>query len=272
VYVGGGNVVLKGTVGKNINARGGSISLEGLAHGNVDIAGNAVSVAAPVEGNARIIAETLSITPAASFKGSVDYWTRSGTANFGDTLAGGQKAVFHPEFQRLVHEPKKGMAAFFVAMGGVFTLLSLLSAAVYILLLVFFTKTFFGEAAKYLQRKPWKSFGIGLLFLILMPVLIVMLFLTLVGIPLAFLAIAMYVFTLFFSVPLTAMIVAKWIESTYKQKWNKPFFFGVSFGLFIILKLLGFIPILGWIAKGILIMMGLGALLATKTMKLKKIV
>lgn len=67
------------------------------------------------------------------------------------------------------------------------------------------------------------------------------------------------------------MTAARWMELT--RKWNlRPLAsFGVSAGMFLILKLLTFIPLLGWSLKAVFVLCALGALLTTKAAKWKKV-
>ncbi|MDD4319906.1 MAG: polymer-forming cytoskeletal protein [Candidatus Peribacteraceae bacterium] len=268
-YVSGGQVVVRGTVNRNIKANGGSVILEGIAHGNVDLQGESVTVSGPVEGDTTIVARNLTVAEGASFRGSVDYWTPSPT-EFGDALAAGQGATYRPDLAKQFGRAET--RGFAVALLGAFAVYSLLSAALVLALLVFFTKTIFTDAAKYVRRRPGMSFLLGLAYVAVVPLAIVLLLVTVIGIPLALLLLAAYAFTFVFIVPVASLVAAKWIELTYEKEWSRLALFGVSIGVFILLRLIGIIPVVGWIAKGIVVLLALGALLVVKMNRLKKII
>lgn len=267
----GGNLILRGTVGKNLSIDGSAVSLEGIFHGDVTVHAHAVTIAGPVEGNATIIADTITLVHGAAFRGSVDYWSAEPT-DFGVGLAEGQTATFHPEYAELSHGQRVALTGgFLAAVVGTFALFKLLSAALIIGLLVYITKTFFVDSAKYLRRHPGMSFLTGLGFFLLVPLAVLLLLITVFGIPLALLLLASYIFTLVFSVPTSAVVLARWAELHFKKTWNRWKVFGISFGIFIVLKLLTFLPVIGWVVKGVTVLCVLGALLMVKWVKLKRI-
>lgn len=267
---GGGSLIFRGTVGKNLIVRGGDVTLEGVFHGNIDVQAGNVVIAGPVEGNAKIVAENISIAQGASFKGTVEYWSRTGRANFGSALAPGQHAVYKSDLAPSM-APKAEVAGAAAAFFGVFSLLSILWAILVIVVFGLLTKTFFTDAAKLLHRRPWRCFFTGLLFVIAMPVVVFILFLSVLGVPLAILGTAAYILLLLFASPLSAMVLARWVEFATEKKWNKLAFFGMSLAAFLVLKILNFIPVIGWLVKGVLIFLALGAYLLTKYAKFKKV-
>ncbi len=266
VIVTGGQVVLRGPVGRNLIVRGGTVSMEGIFHGNVDVQGGEVIVAGPVEGNAKISAKDIEITPNASFKGSVDYWSDR-EVDFGAALSQGQRATFHQEVLQTSGE-KKGA---FAAILGAFTLFSLLTGAAILLLLQLATKTFFHDAAKLLRRRPWWSLLWGFLFFMASPIAMILLAITVVGIPFALALLASYLLTLLFAAPVTALVVTHWMELKFKKKWNFWTTFGIAFASFAVLKLLIFIPFLGWAIKVAIVFFAIGAVLVIKVKLWKKI-
>jgi hypothetical protein len=270
-YVNGGTVTFRGVAGRDLHLNGGNLSLEGITHGNLDAKAGHLVISSPVEGNAKIVADTLTIAQGASFKGSVDYWTSSASVDFGSSLSQGQQAVFHPEFQRFARKAEAGAAGAFAALIAAITIYKLLSAAVIILLLVLLTKTFFLDVGKELKRRPVRSFVTGLCYFILVPIVAFLLFITIIGLPLGLLAVAAYVFTLLFAAPLTSVVLAYWLAVYTKRDWGRWSFIGVSIGLFIVLKLVGIVPVLGWLVKAVAILFAIGALLTVKMNKVKKI-
>jgi cytoskeletal protein CcmA (bactofilin family) len=270
-YIAGGTVTIRGAIGKNAVVRGGTVMLQGVMHGSVDARGGNLVVAGPIEGDAVLSADRLDVAQGGSFRGAVTYWAGNRPVKFGTSLASGQQASFQPSLIAGAHRGEGKVAEGIAAVLGVFAVLSLLSAMLVMGLLVFISKTFFTEAAKRVQQKPAVSFLLGLAWFIIMPVAVFLLMLTIIGIPLGLLALAAYFFMLFFAVPLTSLVLARWLERANEWEWNKLSFFGASVGVYVVLRLIGIVPVVGWITKGVLVLLALGALLMTKWNRVKKI-
>lgn len=269
-YVAGGNLTVRGAIGKDTRVDGGSVMMEGIVHGDLEVHGGKVAILGTVEGDATLVAQKLNILSGASFKGAVAYWSETQNVDFGTSLASGQQATYHPEYGQALNRAKAGAGAF-VALAGVFAIMALLSTMLIIGLLVISTKTFFVDAAKVLRRKPGMSFLLGLAWIVVMPVLALLLLVSVIGIPLAFVALFAYLLVLFFATAFSSLVFAQWMQARYEWKWNRWKLFGTALLIFIALKIIGLIPIIGWIVKGVLVLMALGALLMTKWSKLKKI-
>ena len=121
------------------------------------------------------------------------------------------------------------------------------------------------------MKTPWKCLLYGFLYFVLLPVIAIVFLITIIGFPIALLLFAMYGFVIFFAKPLTALVLARWTELYYKKKWGKVTIFFVSIGLYVLLKLIGLVPVVGWIIVLLLILLAFGALLETKIEKWKKI-
>lgn len=266
VVVSGGDITLRGPVGRNLIARGGNLSLEGIFHGDVDARGGTVVVHAPVEGDARLAAGKIQILNGTSFKGGVEYWSRS-PVDFGASLSQNQSAVFQPNLHEEETGPTRPLAGVFTA----FLFLSLLSGILVIAVLTLATKTFFTDTAKLLRRRPWWSFLWGILFFIVTPILVLILFLTAIGFPFALLLLAAYLLTLLFTPAITAIVVTRWVEQTWKKQWNTLQIIGISAAAFVLFKLLFLLPLIGWSINAVLVCFAIGALLLTKTARWKKI-
>lgn len=259
LLVTGGTVVIDGTVNGALKAYGGEIMMNGKANGITEIRGGTVTVNGLVASNATVAGESLTVGETASFGGNLDYWSGQGQRDFSGRVKG--TATFRDDLRHESKQPGRGAAA--EALAGI-TLFSLFSAAFVIGLMMFFTHTYFSEAAKILQKKPWISLLTGFLFIILTPILALVLMLTFIGIPLAIAVVLMYAVSLYFSTALTSVVFARWIEHYNKKKWRPVTLFFLSLGVFIVLKLLWLVPLLGWLAAMVAVMMGLGSALLMK--------
>ena len=131
-------------------------------------------------------------------------------------------------------------------------------------LLMFATRTYFADAGKLLNKKPGRTFLWGLAYFVGVPVTIIVLMVTIIGIPFGLSLLALFLITVFFAKILTAMVLERVLEIRMKRKWKMwPAFF-ITLGIYVVLKIISFIPILGWLACAVLCMMAFGALMITK--------
>jgi cytoskeletal protein CcmA (bactofilin family) len=268
VLIMAGTVTMDGTVYGTITTKGGDLTLNGLVRGDADLHSKTVTLHNKILGNAVIAAQSITTGPSASISKNLRYWDVSGQRDFSKVVKG--TATFDSALA--IHErSKRDAAGFAAAMLAAFTVYSLLSAALIIGLLLFATKTFFRDSAKYLRTHPGLSLLNGFLYFILTPIAVVILLITVIGIPVALALGCLYFVSLFFAKILTAMVLARWTELNYKKKWTNVVIFFVSLGFFIVLKFIGMVPVLGWIISALAVCMGYGALLRAKYDKYKKI-
>jgi hypothetical protein len=160
-----------------------------------------------------------------------------------------------------------GILVAIIGAGGFF----LLSAILIILLLVLLTKTFFVDSARFLAKKTWPSFLYGFLFFAATPVVAFLFFISIIGIPIALFITCLYVFAIVFANPITAIVLARTVELRRGAKWGKPMVILVSVLFYLVLKIVHFIPIVGWMICLITVLFAYGALFATKWSKMQKV-
>jgi len=259
LLVTGGTVVIDGTINGMLKAYGSDITVNGTVNGITEIRGDDVAVNGLIASNATVTGTSFAVGETARFNGNLDYWSVQGKRDLSASVKG--TATFREDLKYEQHDGVKEGAAGLLA--GI-TLFSVFSAAFVIGLLLFFSREFFKNAAKTLDKQPWMSLLIGFLYVVLTPILFLVLLLTFIGIPMAVAVLAMYLISLYFSTIFSSMVFARWIEMKNKKKWNAVTIFFLSLGVFLVLKLLWVIPFLGWLVRCVLIMMGLGSLLSMK--------
>lgn len=270
VIVMGGDITIDGTVRGDLTVYGGQVRIDGTVEGTTHVESDHVMAGGTFNGETTFAAVNLGIGLDANFNENVSYWTENGEMDFGETLAAGKTATYDPELRGmdLPNEAKAaGALAIFV---GVISLFSVLSGALIIFLLVLATNKIFPALAQTVDKQPLWTLFLGTMFFICTPILSVFLMVTIVGIPLGLYGLMIFAFSLYFAKIFTAMMCAKWIQLRSGKKWNKPIFFLLSLLLFIALKILTIIPILGWLLQAILIFMTFGALLMYKAEAWKK--
>lgn len=267
VLVAGGSVTVEGRVRGNLRARGSDVNLLGPVDGSVDSRSERINVGASIGRDASLSALQWYVGDRARIGGKLRYWQPQGERDFTGVHRG--KAVYDTSLAVSGSDHMKGDVL--MAVIATFTLFSLLSGALLIALLLFATKTFFRDAAKRLRTSPGRSLLYGFLYFVATPFILFLLFITLAGIPIAFFLATGYVFSLIFAKPLTAIVLAKWIEQSLKAPLHGILLFLLSVGILIVLKLLFFIPVFGWITLLLAVCGSYGAIIMMKWERFLKV-
>ena len=99
-----------------------------------------------------------------------------------------------------------------------------------------------------------KDIAIGFVYLILIPAVVLILFLTVVGIPIALFAFMLYFLGIYISIPITSIEIANTILKEEQSKFKK---IGISLVVFLIFEIVRYIPVIGGIIRFLAILLGL---------------
>jgi len=138
------------------------------------------------------------------------------------------------------------------------TFVSLISSLIIGLLYLKIFKKHFTESANIVSKEFWKSLGIGFLIIITILPAILILLITVVGIPL--IGILLLILTLFICLSkfVVSLSLGTWLST--KFKWRKVSTYWIfALGL-IVIYLLKLIPVFGGITSFLITLLGLGAL------------
>lgn len=197
LYAAGGNVTLTkaAQVGQGAALAGGVVTIDGKVIGKLRVSAQRVVLNGEVTGDARMVAETIELGPTARIGGALSHASRELKRAEGAVVSG---ALTRDETMRPQHERERGMDRHWERqwqysgpswIGMLIGYLGLLAAgAVFVLL---FPK-FSAEAPQMIRSSPWQSLAVGFGVLVGVPVLAVLLFITLLGIPLGIAAFALY--------------------------------------------------------------------------------
>ncbi|MDH5717895.1 MAG: hypothetical protein OEZ22_09685 [Spirochaetia bacterium] len=261
VYIAGGSIKIHGTVEGKTVITGGKISIAGSLKndltiknaGHTDISGN-------IHGKSIISSEELYINKNASFHSPVEYWSKN-TVDFYDTLKKGE-AVFNHELKQSYHPPIVFMLALI--------LLALASGFLIIYTINRFGGNYLNESSHFLEDNFITGFGTGALYFLVVPAVIFLLFISMIGIPFAIVFGFIYVTTLIFLRPITAVILSYWFNKKLGKNWNQNQIFFISFGILIFLAFISFIPAVGWLANAVISTAAFGSLIQIAYTKNKK--
>lgn len=252
IKAGGGNIALENSASGDVNIGAGSIRIiRGVTIGrDLGIAGGDVVMHANVRGKADIFAGNLDLDgtiardvninienaknvrvgPNARIEGKLTYKSSERIPELEKIAVGGATYAGVSE----VSQAKNAEEAFLGFLTAYIVYRFLFLLVIGALLLILFP-LFFGKTGAVLRASPGKSFLFGLLYFIVMPIIAILFFITVIGIPLGFLSLAIYVFSFVFAKVLTLVVFTELIANIWAEKltasWHK-------WGIFLLLAIL----------------------------------
>ncbi len=274
VYACGGHVTVDGTVGRNarvcggrveigpkadiaggVSIAGGEVQLEGAVKRYVQIAGGHVRIDGTVGGDVVVTSGSIELGPNARIGGKLRYRSREELQRDpAAQVAGGveragksAQAIAHAE--RRVHR----------AAGFVWTVGLIVAAAVLVAALPGFTT----RVAATLRSRAAMSLLIGFIALVCIPVLAIVLFVTLVGIPLALLTLVAYAALLLLGHVVTGIGLGDWALARFRagDAARTGWRIGAAVVALLAIAILARIPFLGGLVTFLVLIAGVGALL-----------
>jgi len=248
----GGNVSVPAgtTVGGRAWLAGGTVTTRARVAKGVRIAAGQIVLGGEIGGDAELYGEQVTIEPGTVIHGSLTYWSPTSLVLDKDVRIDG--AVIHRqvESQRGRNGAGAGLRL------GLFTTLAV-TAVVYFLLFPAFSP----GAANTLRAAPWKSLGLGLAMLTATPLVILLLWFSLLGVLLGFALLALYWVLLLTGVLTGVLALAETGLALRKREppERRARIVAIVLALFL-LWLLCLIPVLGPLAMFALMLFGTGAL------------
>ena len=289
VFLSGGTVTFAGSVGRNLYAAGGEVRIEGQVEGKARAAGGKVRVAreariggsaafagdsievdgavggglrafgdtivinGSVGGDVEVAGENIRIGPDARIAGRVGY--RSGRDIAVDPAAQVSGGVAELEQdRRWLRKMGRGASIF----GGATISFGMVLIGV---LMIFAMPRFSREVTATILRKPWQSAGLGCVMLLGVPFAIIVLLVTVIGIPLALLLVFGYVVLLLLGYLVAAMFVGDTaLERLGREKVESPWWRVLfMFLALIVIAIVKQVPFIGGLAVALLFIAGIGA-------------
>jgi hypothetical protein len=268
----GGNITVSGAIGGDLVIAGGNVNITGKSSvaGDLLAAGGNLIIDAPVAGMARIAGGNITINNKIS--GDVYVQASQGLvfgpgADVSGTVyyKGPKSAVVQPgakvgniEFTELQRGKNGRNTAGILTVTFLIQLLAWLATA-FVLWGLF--RGFVPRVAEETFHRPWAGLGLGLLGLIVVPIVIVLLFLTIIGYYLAIVLALIYALALALAGILSAIalgyLVLRWLSKPMDRivPWQ-----AILIGI-VVWSLLRLIPVVGWIAIALIFLMVLGTLM-----------
>ena len=255
LLAGGGNITVDGEVNGEVRGSFGELLLNGNVAKDVDCRGGKITVNGNIGGKSVLAARNIIIGNNAVFNSDVRYWSKHGSVDFKQSLKNG-KAIYDPSISI-------GSAEWYYL--GAATILGLLwylgMAFLMILIVEYLFPVSMKKAADTLFNSTLKSLGFGFLFFIAVPVLALVAFITIIGLPVGVLLVFTYIALVVLTKVIISVVAANWFNNRYNKKWNFWRLSLAAFGIFILLKLVSAAPFVGWLTLILLACVSFGGIL-----------
>jgi hypothetical protein len=224
----------------------------------VTIAGGQAIFGDSIGGDVNAGVGQLSFLPKAQVLGNVMYWSDNKASFAGSASVSGTVKQYPPTNNQV---NSKAITAgilgtiFFVKIADILVLL-----VVGLLLFALFP-IYFKNASAYTTTHFWMAALIGLIAIIITPIIIGLLFFTVIGIPLAIFLLVVYLFALWIARIFPILVLGQFVFSKTGNKANNGWAYVVGLVIFIILEL---IPIVSTITDILVLLTGFGTLLSLK--------
>lgn len=251
----GGKMTVDGIVNGVVKGAFGELYLNGTILKDVDCRGGKITMNGTVNGKSILAAPTITIGNDAVFNNDVRYWNKKGSLDFKQSLKN-STASYDPSLRI-----RTGQWYYL----GAATILGLLWWLGMALLMIVLVQYLFSapmkKAADTFFNNSLKSLGVGFLYFIAVPVLAVIAFVTVIGVPVGFLLVVGYMILLLLASVITSVLLANWLNNRNNYNWNYWRMVFAALGIFILLKLLSLVPFAGWLIMLFLVCTTFGSIL-----------
>jgi hypothetical protein len=246
--VAGGTVEVDrvGVIGKNAYLAGGTVRVDGTVRGRLLVCGGTVVLNGPVGGGVEVTAGELFVGPGADITGGLRYRVPDGKVHM--------NPLAHVVGPVTALQAQTGKGA-----GYVLALLWMLGFLVAGAAVVALIPRLMADAAEFVREVPGRSALIGLGWIVLVPIAIVLVACTVIGLPLALLAGVLYGVLLYIGRMTLAIWLGKRVLGPRAREGRSGTLVNFGLGGFLLL-LLRMVPVVGSIAMCVATVVGLGAL------------
>ncbi|NQV12349.1 polymer-forming cytoskeletal protein [Candidatus Uhrbacteria bacterium] len=266
-----------GTIGGDLYASAGVIIIDGNISGDLVVNGAEVTINGSIAGDIIGDLEELNIAEGAVILGNVEYKSNliaeiaEGASIIGEVLKTEVKESDDAVVVDMDVDEEKIMAVVGGVLGTLVFLKLIAALLVALFLALSIPKTTKGMVLSATKR-PGAAFLRGLLLFIAGPVILGLLFITVVGIPVALVLIAMWMIIGVISLGLTGTLLGSWLFQVAKKQ-DAPVITWVSavVGTLVMTLIIVVVPFIGWLAGAIVYLMTVGVALELIYKKYKEL-
>ncbi|TDS16847.1 polymer-forming protein [Maribacter caenipelagi] len=260
-----GDIEMNGQILGNIKSYSGEIKINGTIEKEAELNAEKIYIDGKINGTSKLAAESITIGENAIFNNNVNYWSEEGSLDFKNSLVGASASF---------DESLKGdredftLKSFGIAAIG-FWIFYLLSAFLVILIINWAFGNFLHTISANLDTNILRNLGYGAIYIFGIPLVILLLFLIIIGIPIGMFLGGFYLFSLLFGHLVTALLCTYFLETKGSKNWDMWTRAFIALGIAAVIRLTTFIPFLGSLLAFIVIAIGYGLIVYTLFQKKK---
>lgn len=242
-------------IGRDLFAAGSTILIESSLPRHLYGAGRQITLNSMIGGDAHLDSQQVTLQASALIEGDLDYTSQNEAQIHSNAVVNGETNWTEAPESRTGQEANQASKIIRVLLG---ILWSIVSTLLVWLVLKIWRKDFWQNTVLPLTETPLKTLGLGLLLLFLSPLAILLLFLTIIGIPLGIIMLGVYFLVLYLSHIIAAVFIGFWLAKRLKWRFLQKEIWSVLLGL-VILEIVDWIPFLNFIVTLVVLAAGLGA-------------
>jgi hypothetical protein len=249
----GGNVTILGPVTQDVMVAGGTIIFDSSVGGDVRIAGGNITIGGDITGDLVVAGGQVIILSGTTVRG--DLVAAGGQVTNNGTVRG-QTSIYLPKEKEQKNESTARKVFSFFGLGW---LVKLLMVIVFGLVLYYLLKSGTQEVVRRARDGFGKELLRGFVFLITVPAAILIVLLTVIGVPLGVLGIWIYAALLTLSSVFAGMVLGSVLYRLVLRKTSALTLGALLIGI-ILFQLFKLIPFVGWIICFVFFLAALGSL------------
>ena len=258
------NIVSTARIGGDLLFGADIAGIDGSIEGNIKGSGSTVTISNGVNGDVELKVESLTILSTANIGGDLSYTSEEEA----DIQSGAQitGATTHklPEVKPEEKRDWTKVFPFVLFTSALSKLISFLMAFVTGVVIIFLAPKKLTSITDAIGTRPGPSAGWGAMILFLTPIAALIVCLTIIGIPLGLIALALYGIALYLAQIPVGLFIGRWIIGRFRVVESKAIMVGALAVGLAILKLLSLIPYFGFFVGFVVVLFGLGAVVAAE--------
>jgi len=255
----GANVLSSGDVQGVLRSCGANVVLAGRYHSKVKAAAANLTLSGTFDGDVNVRAARITVTPTAVIKGNLIYASADLNVQQGARITGEviQRQVMVKK-QWIEKWGRQGIKAM-IPVGIFFWLISIVALIIVGLLINYLFPKKTDAVISTISQPLWKNLWSGFIFLVVVPMAIIVSFITVVGIPAGIIAGILYGIAIYISTIYIGVWIGRKILGYLKKSMATAFFWPLVVGT-IVIGLLTLIPIIGCFFRLFILLLTLGAM------------
>jgi len=259
ILIVGGNVFVSenATLLNDVLLIGGEINFESDSNKRLKVVSGKVSINGNIDGQSEITAQSISIGPSAKINGNFSYYSPQ---KFSESDSSEILGTINYNKINTIQDTgliKKAIVNFL----NFWLLLRFITTLIIAFVLVYVFKVFSVGVNNIIVSSFFKSLFTGFLSLILLPILTLIFVVSLVGMPIGFLLLTVFIAAMIITPAISGILLGGWLRKILGKADNYLVdFHSATLGV-ILFTVLQFVPVIGEFLRFILIMTALGAMI-----------